>query len=466
MADDVIRSAFDLLRREPPVEPPAGFAGDLFARLVAERDRGVAGVPGPGPRRHGFSARVLALAAAAIALAVALAALVVLPRPETALAIVREAQDKLADVPPFQATVVYDLNPEGATTGIPSAETGIPGGATATLRLSYRSPASYRQEIVDERSILSNSGLPTTGSFLVWDGERIGDYRATENTFVTYAPPEGFEPLREFSWNAPYPNWEDICRRGGSQVLPDGVIAGRDARHVRCTGQPIGTWDLWVDRETGLVLKVVGAIGSDDLHPFPTTEAGGFEVTEIRYGASFAEGTFTVRPPAGATATEAPSQDGGGQADEGGAEEDPFSEVSLAPGEPAPLWTGTTADGRPFDLADTSGQPVLVLFFADWCPPGDPVCDALLAFQEAAGRLGDDVTFVWLDLQGTEAEARRIVSDRGYTVPAVLSDAATEAWGVHAFPVWVLLDAEGRTVDVRVGPLTAGAIDELVAEAG
>jgi peroxiredoxin len=38
-------------------------------------------------------------------------------------------------------------------------------------------------------------------------------------------------------------------------------------------------------------------------------------------------------------------------------------------GQPAPVFTGTSSDGSPVDLAKLKGQVVLLNFFATWCPP-------------------------------------------------------------------------------------------------
>jgi thiol-disulfide isomerase/thioredoxin len=403
-------------------------------------------------------------AAAVLVLVAIVASVLIASRPESAIAVIRDAQSKLGDVPPFRATVVYDMNPEGATTGNPSVENGVTQGATATLELSYGGLTSYRQEIVSEDGILPRYGAPGIGSFVVSDGEQIGIYSADNDTFSSSPSPSGFEPLREFSWNAPYPNWEDICRRAGAQVLPDDDIAGRAARHVRCSDYQGGAWDLWVDRETGVVLKVVGALGSDDFHPFATTPRGGFQVTAIDYAPEFPPDTFSVEAPPGAkdVSTNAPPQQPTSTPE---GEDDPFSHVTLSQGEIAPDWHGTLLDGGAFDLQDLRGRPALILFFADWCPPGDPACDVLPQFQETYERWRDRAGFVWVDLQGKESQARRIVDANGLTFPVTVDATAGETWGVDSFPLWVVLDAEGHTVDVRLRPQSTDQLEDMLTEA-
>jgi thiol-disulfide isomerase/thioredoxin len=468
---DPIREAFDLLVRERPVEPPAEFREALFRRLAEqtrpERSAALAQLPVRRPwtpNRRQMAAS--AAAAAVLAFVVAMASVLIVSRPESALAVIRDAQTKLDEVPPFQASIVFDMNPEGATTGFPSEGTGAPKGATATVEMSYGGTTSYRQEIVSEEGILPTSGLPGVGSFSVWDGVRIGMYSSNDNHFTSSPSRSDFEPLREFSWNAPYPDWVDICRRTGAEVLPDDDVAGRTARHVRCLDWKGGTWELWVDRETGVVLKVLGALGNDDFHPFATTSRGGFEVTAIDYSPKFAPDTFTVKAPPGATdvsqnapvppqsATSAPE-----------VQDDPYSHVTLTQGEVASDWHGTLLDGGTIDLQGLRGRPALILLFADWCPLGDPACDVLPQFQEIYHRWKGRASFVWVDFDGTESEARRIVDANGYTFPVTVDATAADAWGVDVFPLWVLLDAEGRTVDVRTRPQSVDQLEDFLAQA-
>jgi hypothetical protein len=55
----------------------------------------------------------------------------------------------------------------------------------------------------------------------------------------------------------------------------------------------------------------------------------------------------------------------------------------------------------------------------DWCPLGDPVCDALAQLQQAYERWGDRVGFVWVDNEGTLGEAEKVARSLGIVFPAV-----------------------------------------------
>lgn len=284
-----------LAELERPAGPRPEFADDLLRRLLAELEEDWESALAERPRKRLWPRRYILAVAAMLAVVGALVGTVLLARPSEASAaeVIAEAQDDFADIPPLRVTVRYDLNPEG---GYPAPD--VPQGATAVIQISYRGSSGYRQEILDMDPVLTGSGGP--GSFIVWDGRRSGEYRADTNEFNRSFGVELFgDPLRELSWNAPYPDWEEICRLAGSEVLPDAEIAGRPARHVRCGDFKGGFWELWVDADTGFMLKIAGELGRDDFR-LGTSPKGGFEVETIEYDPAFPAGTFAVVAPAGA----------------------------------------------------------------------------------------------------------------------------------------------------------------------
>ena len=74
-----------------------------------------------------------------------------------------------------------------------------------------------------------------------------------------------------------------------------------------------------------------------------------------------------------------------------------------AVGHPAPDFTLTTAAGETFKLSDLRGTPVVLNFWATWCPP----CRAELPeLQAASQRLAGQVAIVGVDQAETPAEVQ------------------------------------------------------------
>ena len=128
-----------------------------------------------------------------------------------------------------------------------------------------------------------------------------------------------------------------------------------------------------------------------------------------------------------------------------------LSSIGLAEGEIAPPFSDPLLDGGTFDLIPLRGQPVLVMLWAEWCPP---CVDSLAPFQAVADQWADRVQFVSvLTFESTPEIAAEIVEEQGFTVPVVI-DLTDSLWNQIGVPVFVLLDAKGRAIAGNQG--TAG----------
>ena len=119
-------------------------------------------------------------------------------------------------------------------------------------------------------------------------------------------------------------------------------------------------------------------------------------------------------------------------------------------------------NGQVARLEDLRGQPVLLHFWATWCPP---CVEELPALLETA-RDTPDVRVVAVSV-GEEWDAIRRFFD-GEPPAEVLRGTVDDArrWGVSVLPVTYLLDAEGRTV-ARFGGArswTPGGLERVVRE--
>lgn len=132
----------------------------------------------------------------------------------------------------------------------------------------------------------------------------------------------------------------------------------------------------------------------------------------------------------------------------------------------APDFTLTALAGNDLQLSSLRGKPVILNFWATWCPP----CRAEMPELEALWqRYKDDgLLLIGVD-QGENAAtverfARGVV---GTTFPLLLdtNQAVGRAYGVRALPTTVFIDAEGRIQDVRIGgPMNRAMLMDSVAK--
>ena len=136
--------------------------------------------------------------------------------------------------------------------------------------------------------------------------------------------------------------------------------------------------------------------------------------------------------------------------------------VEVPAGDPAPAVTLEYFDGTTGTLADFEGRPVVLNFWASWCP----ACVAEMPdFEAVHQRFGDDVVFVGIDLQDVSREtAQRFIDDTGVTYP-IADDATGEIYaqfGGFAMPTTVFIDADGNIVGRQDGAIFEDQLNEMV----
>jgi thiol-disulfide isomerase/thioredoxin len=117
----------------------------------------------------------------------------------------------------------------------------------------------------------------------------------------------------------------------------------------------------------------------------------------------------------------------------------------------APALQGVTLAGQPYTLAARPGKPVLVHFWATWCP----ICRAEQDSITAIAHDHPDVITVAMQ-SGTAAEVSRHMQQQGITFPVVNDQdgALSGAWGVHAVPASFIIAPDGQIRFVEVGYTT------------
>ncbi len=117
---------------------------------------------------------------------------------------------------------------------------------------------------------------------------------------------------------------------------------------------------------------------------------------------------------------------------------------------PAPALTGELLDGKPVALAAFAGRPVLVHFWATWCP----ICRAE---EDSIDALARDVPVITVAMQsGNRADGVQFLRKEGLSFP-VLNDpdgALAAQWGVRAVPASFIVDGAGQIRFVEIGYTT------------
>lgn len=129
---------------------------------------------------------------------------------------------------------------------------------------------------------------------------------------------------------------------------------------------------------------------------------------------------------------------------------------------PAPDFTVYDAENNAVKLSDFKGKPVIVNFWASWCPP----CKSEMPdFQEAFEEYGDQIQFMMVNLtdgsQETVESASEFIKSQGYTFPVFYDTemSAAMAYGASSIPASYFVNADGNLKAYAVGMIDRNALD-------
>ncbi len=132
-------------------------------------------------------------------------------------------------------------------------------------------------------------------------------------------------------------------------------------------------------------------------------------------------------------------------------------------GKPAPGFVLPRVGGGEIDLADFSGEPMVINFWASWCPP----CrQEALVLEDAWRAHVDDVQFVGVDIQDTDADAEAYLAEFNITYPNGLDrqGRVTVDYGVIGLPVTFFVNKAGLVERRWVGAISRDQLEAWVGE--
>lgn len=128
----------------------------------------------------------------------------------------------------------------------------------------------------------------------------------------------------------------------------------------------------------------------------------------------------------------------------------------------APNFTVQDADGNAVQLSDFRGKPVVLNFWASWCPP----CKGEMPDFEAMYKIySPDVQFMMVNLtdgsQETLSSATAYIAEQGYTFPVFYDTAldATNKYGIYSVPMTYFIDENGIAVARASGAIDAETLE-------
>lgn len=121
-------------------------------------------------------------------------------------------------------------------------------------------------------------------------------------------------------------------------------------------------------------------------------------------------------------------------------------------GEAAPLFALPSFDGTTVRLADFRGKPVVLNFWASWCPPCRAEAPTLVRVAKAQN---GQVAFIGVNVRDRESDARTYLAEYGLPYPNLRDvDGAVEPlYDSVGIPFSVFISADGVIERTWIGPL-------------
>ena len=133
------------------------------------------------------------------------------------------------------------------------------------------------------------------------------------------------------------------------------------------------------------------------------------------------------------------------------------------------------ASGNAVSLSDFTGQPVVINFWATWCPPCKQELPEFEAASQELGIADDDtdtdgkVRFLMVALTDGQRETKDTVDayieENGYTFPVYYyrDYSAVTAYGISSIPMTLFIDADGNLQQYYVGMIDGQMLQDGLA---
>lgn len=127
----------------------------------------------------------------------------------------------------------------------------------------------------------------------------------------------------------------------------------------------------------------------------------------------------------------------------------------------APDFTVIDYSGAEVNLSDYFGKPIVLNFWASWCPP----CKEEMPDFNAAAQEHTDIQFLMVNMTDGDREtveiAKEYVEAQGFTFPVFFDTelSAATAYGAYSLPTTYFIDGDGNLTTYANGMIDANTLE-------
>jgi len=141
----------------------------------------------------------------------------------------------------------------------------------------------------------------------------------------------------------------------------------------------------------------------------------------------------------------------------------PAPDTSVANRQAAPNITFVDEQGNTVKLTDFRGTPVVLNFWASWCPP----CKSEMPdFDSAYQEYGSQVQFIMLNVTDGQREtidtATQYLTEQGFSFPGYFDSQGDGvfAYTITSIPETVFIDRNGNIASTQIGAISNSALHD------
>ena len=142
------------------------------------------------------------------------------------------------------------------------------------------------------------------------------------------------------------------------------------------------------------------------------------------------------------------------------------AEIGAKLGQLSPDFTLKTVAGTTVTLSELKGHPVVINFWASWCPPCRVEMPLLVAAYQAHREAGLEVLAVNMTDQDGKKDMRKFVAEFAMPFQVALDEKGRirKLYGLIAYPTTVFVGSDGIVRVVHSGPISGLTLDRNLAE--
>ncbi|MCL4560412.1 MAG: TlpA family protein disulfide reductase [Chloroflexi bacterium] len=143
----------------------------------------------------------------------------------------------------------------------------------------------------------------------------------------------------------------------------------------------------------------------------------------------------------------------------------PASTDQIRVGAHAPIFATSTLDNQSVNLQQALGKPVLINFWATWCPP----CrEEMPLLNDASVKYASELTVIGVNVDEPVSSVQNYISQMKISFPIWMDPggAISDRYLVDAFPTTFILDKNGIIQILKIGAFTQDELDNDLEKVG